>query len=41
MVRIVQTGWERLGDQGAARRDRTSAAWSVIVAAYRAHIETG
>jgi hypothetical protein len=30
-VRIVQTGWERLGDQAGPRRARTSAAWSVII----------
>lgn len=33
-VRIVQTGWERLGDAGPPRRERTGAAWAGITARY-------
>jgi uncharacterized protein YndB with AHSA1/START domain len=40
-VRIVQTGWEALGDEGRARRDRTSAGWSNVTAPYRALAEEG
>lgn len=29
-VRLVQTGWDALGDQGRPRRDRTAMAWSHI-----------
>jgi uncharacterized protein YndB with AHSA1/START domain len=33
-VRIRQTGWDRLGAAGAARRDRTRAGWQAVVAHY-------
>lgn len=29
-VRLVQSGWDTLGDQGRPRRDRTATAWSHI-----------
>lgn len=37
-VRLVQTGWEALGDQGPPRRERTLVAWSVVTDSYRNHI---
>ncbi|MDQ6821822.1 MAG: SRPBCC domain-containing protein [Actinomycetota bacterium] len=33
-VRLEQRGWERLGDAGPARRDRTRQAWSTLTAAF-------
>jgi len=33
-VRLEQRGFERLGDQGIQRRDRTNQAWNVIVATF-------
>jgi uncharacterized protein YndB with AHSA1/START domain len=33
-VRLEQRGWERLGDQGPPRRDRTHGAWSAITAEF-------
>jgi uncharacterized protein YndB with AHSA1/START domain len=33
-VRLEQRGWERLGDAGAACKERTHAAWSTITARY-------
>jgi uncharacterized protein YndB with AHSA1/START domain len=33
-VRIRQSGWDRLGAAGAARRDRTRAGWQAIVTHY-------
>jgi len=38
-VRLVQTGWDALGDQGPVRRERTVTGWSVVTSAYRAHID--
>lgn len=35
-VRIVQTGWDRLGSGGPPRRERTGAAWAAITARYAA-----
>ena len=37
-VTIEQTGFERLGDAGAARRDRTDQAWTHIAELYRAAV---
>ena len=34
-VRIRQTGFERLGAAGAARRERTRAGWQAVVSHYR------
>jgi hypothetical protein len=34
-VTIEQTGFERLGDGGAQRRDRTDQAWTHIAERYR------
>lgn len=36
VVRMVQTGWDRLGAAGPPRRDRTRAAWTSITAHYAA-----
>jgi hypothetical protein len=33
-VRLEQRGFERLGEKGAQRRDRTSGAWAVVGAAF-------
>ena len=33
-VTIRQTGWERLGAAGAARRDRTRSGWQAVVSRY-------
>lgn len=33
-VRIAQRGWERLGDAGPPRRERTGAAWAAITALF-------
>jgi uncharacterized protein YndB with AHSA1/START domain len=33
-VRLEQRGWERLGEAGPPRRDRTCQAWSTITAAF-------
>ena len=33
-VRLEQRGWERLGDDGPPRRDRTRQAWSAISARF-------
>ncbi len=33
-VRLEQRGWERLGDSGPVRRDRTQQAWSALTAAF-------
>jgi uncharacterized protein YndB with AHSA1/START domain len=33
-VRLEQRGWERLGDAGTVRRDRTRKAWTSITASY-------
>ena len=35
-IRIEQTGFERLGEAGAPRRERTEMSWSVVVDAFRA-----
>lgn len=34
VIRLEQRGWERLGDAGRPRRDRTGQAWSMIVERY-------
>jgi uncharacterized protein YndB with AHSA1/START domain len=33
-VRLEQRGWERLGDAGPTRRDRTGQSWAAITARY-------
>jgi uncharacterized protein YndB with AHSA1/START domain len=35
-VRLVQTGWDRLGAQGVPRRERTGQAWAAITALFAA-----
>jgi uncharacterized protein YndB with AHSA1/START domain len=35
-VRLEQRGWERLGDAGPPRRDRTRQAWATITARFQA-----
>lgn len=35
-VKLVQTGWDALGDQGPPRRERTVAGWAAVTAPYRA-----
>ena len=35
-VRIVQRGWERLGDAGRPRRTRTGQAWAAITPLFAA-----
>jgi uncharacterized protein YndB with AHSA1/START domain len=35
-VRLEQRGWERLGDAGPPRRDRTHQAWSAITSRFQA-----
>jgi hypothetical protein len=34
LVRLEQSGWERLGEAGAIRRTRTEHAWGVIVESF-------
>jgi uncharacterized protein YndB with AHSA1/START domain len=34
-VRLVQTGWDALGDQGPVRRDRTVQGWATVTEPYR------
>lgn len=33
-VRLVQTGWDRLGDAGPVRRERTVAGWAAVTSPY-------
>jgi uncharacterized protein YndB with AHSA1/START domain len=33
-VRLVQSGWDRLGEPGAGRRGRTQVAWTLITARF-------
>jgi hypothetical protein len=40
VVRLVQTGWDALGESGALRRERTINAWTTITAQYRRSLET-
>jgi len=35
VVRIAQSGWERLGDAGPARRTRTGQVWQELTGAFR------
>lgn len=35
-VRLVQTGWDRLGEAGPVRRERTVAGWAAVTAPYAA-----
>jgi hypothetical protein len=35
-VRLVQTGWDRLGAPGIDRRRRTGTAWALITAGFAA-----
>ena len=34
-VRLEQSGWEALGDEGATRRERTVQGWAAVTAPYR------
>jgi hypothetical protein len=34
-VRIEQSGWDALGEQGPGRRDRTVAGWGAVIEQYR------
>ena len=36
-VRLKQGGWERLGEAGASRRERTGRAWATITQEFVAH----
>jgi hypothetical protein len=40
-IRLEQTGFERLGDAGPPRRERTSGAWSVVTAAFADAVQPG
>lgn len=33
-VRLVQTGWDRLGEDGPSRRARTTSGWTAVIAPY-------
>ena len=35
LVHLRQTGWERLGDQGETRRERTVQGWATVTKPYR------
>ncbi|MBV9002024.1 MAG: hypothetical protein JO304_23405 [Solirubrobacterales bacterium] len=37
-IRLEQRGWERLGEAGPVRRERTQAAWTAITACFAASI---
>jgi uncharacterized protein YndB with AHSA1/START domain len=39
-VRLVQTGWERLGEPGVERRERTFGGWAAVTAGYRELLDT-
>jgi uncharacterized protein YndB with AHSA1/START domain len=39
-VRLVQTGWDALGDQGPVRRVRTVLGWAAVTEPYRRLMET-
>jgi uncharacterized protein YndB with AHSA1/START domain len=41
LVRLEQTGWDRLGTAGPPRRDRTRGAWTSIMAHYAAATAAG
>ena len=34
-VRLVQTGWDALGDDGASRREKTIDGWAAVTGSYR------
>lgn len=34
-IRLVQTGWDRLGAEGPIRRERTIAGWAAVMQRYR------
>lgn len=36
LVRIEQSGWERLGEAGPPRRTKTQQVWGVLAVPYRA-----
>jgi hypothetical protein len=40
-IRLEQTGFERLGEAGPPRRERTSGAWSVVSAAFADAVRAG
>jgi uncharacterized protein YndB with AHSA1/START domain len=35
LVRLVQTGWDALGDEGRPRRERTVKGWNAVTGGYR------
>lgn len=39
-VRLVQTGWERLGEPGVERRERTLGGWAAVTSGYRELVDT-
>jgi uncharacterized protein YndB with AHSA1/START domain len=39
LVAITHRGWDRLGDKGAARRERNHEGWSGLLPHYRAFLE--
>ena len=39
LVRLVQTGWDALGDQGPVRRERTHLNWPSVTDAYRRRLD--
>jgi hypothetical protein len=41
LVRLEQRGWERLGEPGLVRRDRSRTAWAAITPHYAAACGTG
>jgi hypothetical protein len=40
-VRLEQTGWERLGDQGPSRRAKTRQVWRTLADAFARAVRTG
>ncbi|MCU1430505.1 MAG: Activator of Hsp90 ATPase 1 family protein [Actinomycetia bacterium] len=38
-VRLVQTGWDALGEPGPIRRERTVHGWAAVTAEYRRHVD--
>ncbi|MGZ8762102.1 MAG: SRPBCC domain-containing protein [Acidimicrobiia bacterium] len=39
-VRLVQSGWDALGDEGPIRRERTVKGWATVTDRYRQQIES-
>jgi uncharacterized protein YndB with AHSA1/START domain len=38
LVRLEQTGWDALGDEGRSRRERTIAGWATVTDRYHHHL---